>query len=63
MPSRIIVWALIVGLILYDIPTAIFGNTTISEAIREVDKEVNGLVRWSILALWMHWFVRTWYTL
>jgi hypothetical protein len=61
MTSRIIVWCVLIGLIAYDIPTAYLGRTTISEAIRQVDWEVNGLLRWSMLALWLHWFIKTWY--
>jgi hypothetical protein len=62
MTSRIIVWCVIVALILYDIPTAYYGRITISEAVRQVDLEVNGLLRWTMLGLWLHWFVKTWYT-
>jgi len=60
MVSRVIVWCVVIGLILYDIPVAYFGKTTISEAVRQIDIEVNGLLRWTILALWLHWFIRTW---
>jgi hypothetical protein len=62
MTSRIIVWTILVLLIAYDIPTAIYGQTTISEAIRQVDRETDTLLRWSILALWAHWFVQPWFT-
>lgn len=62
MISRLIVWCVLVGLIAYDIPTAYFCRTTISEAVRQVDLETNALLRWSILALWLHWFIPTWYT-
>jgi hypothetical protein len=58
MASRIIVWCTLIGVIAYDIPTAYFGRTTISEAIRQVDAEVNGLLRWGMLALWLHFFFR-----
>lgn len=62
MTSRIIVWVLLLGVIAYDIPCALLRQTTISEAVRQIDEELNGLIRWGLLALWMHWFVRTWHT-
>lgn len=62
MLSRVIVWVVIVGVIAYDIPAALWHWGTISEAVRIVDKQMNGLVRWGLLALWAHWFVPFWYT-
>jgi hypothetical protein len=62
MMSRVIVWCLLIGIISYDIPTAMLGNTTISEAVRQVDRDTNGLIRWGWLALWAHFFIKTWYT-
>lgn len=61
MTSRIIVWCILLAVIAYDIPTALAERTTISEAIRQIDYETNGLIRWSWLALWCHFFIRTWY--
>lgn len=61
MASRIIVWCILMGLIAYDIPMAYFGRPTISAAIRQIDGEMNGLLRWGMLALWLHWFVKAWH--
>ena len=61
MPSRGIVWAVLLGLIAYDVPCAYLGYTTISEAVRQIDRDVNGLIRWGLLALWCHWFIATWF--
>lgn len=58
--TRFIVWAVMLGAIAYDIPCAYFGWLTISEEVREIDKELGGLFRWSWLALWLHWFCPLW---
>ena len=62
MTSHIIVWAVLIFAIAYDIPTAMEGRVTISQAIRDVDHSMNGLIRWGWLALWCHLWVRTWTT-
>jgi uncharacterized membrane protein YuzA (DUF378 family) len=56
MISRIIIWCVLVGLIVYDIVVALFGLPTLSEEVRYVDNELGGLIRFGLLALWAHWF-------
>jgi hypothetical protein len=59
--ARVIVWLCIVAGVAIDIVLAATGRQTISAAVRETDIELGTLLRWSILALWCHWFV-TWGT-
>lgn len=62
MISRTIVYCVIVAVIVYDVPCGIMGWPTISEGIRQVDRDTNQLVRWFWLALWGHLWVTPWWT-
>jgi hypothetical protein len=60
--TRVIVYAIIFGLILYDLGCAIFGWATITRLVREIDAQCGGLIRWGWLALWLHFWGPFWIT-
>jgi hypothetical protein len=61
MTIRFIVQVLIVAAVLYDACAAAFGWTTISASIRAIDLATGTLLRWAIVALWLHWFCPQWF--
>lgn len=52
--SRLVIWVAVLSLVGYDILAAAFKISTISEQIRVVDRESNGLFRWLMVGLWLH---------
>lgn len=58
--NRVIIYAVLVVVIGYDILCMTFGWPTVSQGVRDFDKELGGLFRWVWLALWLHWFVGLW---
>jgi hypothetical protein len=57
MISRILCWVALATLIGYDIVIALLGYPTISEEVRVIDAELGGLIRFGMIALWLHWFL------
>ena len=55
--TRILVWSILIFSAAYDIVCALLGWPTISAVVRQIDNELGCLLRWTILALWCHWFV------
>lgn len=55
--SRLVIWVAVLSLVGYDILAAVFKISTISEQIRVVDRESNGLFRWLMVGLWLHFFI------
>ena len=62
MSSKAIIWAVIGFLALYELLARVEGWQSISSGVRQVDDDVNGLLRWVLLGLWMHFFVGLWPT-
>jgi hypothetical protein len=58
--TRLILYAVTLFLIIYDLACMAFGWPTLSYQIRASDEELGGLIRFGILALWMHWFCPIW---
>jgi hypothetical protein len=58
--AHVVLWGILIGGVSLDIFLTVSGKPTLSQAMRELDAESNGLFRWSILAVWLHLFVRTW---
>jgi hypothetical protein len=58
--ARIVLWVVLVGGVALDIFLTASQRPTLSAAMRSLDQESNGLFRWSILAVWLHLFVKTW---
>ncbi len=60
--SRYTVYFTVFMLVLYDMVCELRGWTTLSAAIRQIDNDIAGLLRWLLLGLWFHWFVGLWPT-
>jgi hypothetical protein len=60
MTSRLIVIFVLLLIAAYDIPAMLFGWTTISQQVRVMDRQLNGLIKFGWLALWGHFFLPAW---
>jgi hypothetical protein len=59
--TRTVIWCVLAVIAVWDTLAFSLGWPTISHCLRSMDEQSGTLLRWVMLALWLHLFLPAWY--